>query len=305
MNRLAVRPLEPADTPHLRSLLADTFLSAPYSKVMDGPAILRQILQHKPLVVHPVHWQHQVQLGAWLRDRLLGFVDISAGFDGSHPAGTDDALPVGLLRYLHLPGHSQAAEDVAAVLLKEAEWYWRKAGMQQVLAFAHGTGYPDFQVGVGLLPGNWDRQFRALTQAGYRLQDRYYCMRRPVQQPVMEVLPRAGLTFAQETVDGEQHYQMFDGIEQVAFARILSIQVSVPADANPVAYLANLEVAPEWRGQSIGRWLLRRILNDVSLLRYREIALHVNHVAHTAISLFSQHGFTELNYRGYVFEKQL
>lgn len=304
----AVRPLKATEAPHLRPLLDKALRAAPYSSTMDEIAIHEQIFRANPPTLHQVRWQRHLPLGAWRRNRLLGFLDAATGFDSDYLHLPDDE-PLGLLRFLALSSaataESKTADSVAMALLGAAADFWQEAGIRRVRAFTHSSGYPSFQSGAGTLPGSWADHQRWLTTAGYRLAARYYCLLYPLTRPVVEYTPPPGLTIWPQIHHDERRYQLFFRSEPVAIARLRLRNVVVPEDVNPVAYLADLRVAKDWRRRGIGHWLVRRSLNDAFLLGCRQVVLHVNHAQHPAISLFTQVGFEEINYRGYVLEKIL
>ncbi len=73
----------------------------------------------------------------------------------------------------------------------------------------------------------------------------------------------------------------------------------------PFAYLAHIEIERRWRRQNFGRWLLRRVINDATMQGMPEIAVHVSHEYGAALNLLAEHGFEELNYRGYTLDQTL
>jgi ribosomal protein S18 acetylase RimI-like enzyme len=73
----------------------------------------------------------------------------------------------------------------------------------------------------------------------------------------------------------------------------------------PFAYIAEWEVDSRWRNQKLGRWLLRRMINDATQQGLARIAVHVPLQQGAAINLLAQHSFDELNYRGYSLVKSL
>ena len=71
------------------------------------------------------------------------------------------------------------------------------------------------------------------------------------------------------------------------------------------AHLIHIEVNSRWRRRNIARWLLRRMINDATLQGYPEMVVHVAHPYAALLNLLAQHGFQELNYRGYSLELSL
>jgi ribosomal protein S18 acetylase RimI-like enzyme len=56
---------------------------------------------------------------------------------------------------------------------------------------------------------------------------------------------------------------------------------------------------------NIGKWLLRRVINDATLQGYQQILIHVAQNQQAVLNLLNQLGFIEENYRGYTLEKAL
>ena len=71
------------------------------------------------------------------------------------------------------------------------------------------------------------------------------------------------------------------------------------------ANLVDLQIDPQWRRANIGKWLLRRIINDVTLQGYQQLLAHVPQSQQAVLNLLNQLGFIEENYRGYTLEKAL
>jgi ribosomal protein S18 acetylase RimI-like enzyme len=82
-------------------------------------------------------------------------------------------------------------------------------------------------------------------------------------------------------------------------------QVMEPSAANPVAGVIELIVASAWRRRGVGRWLLRRMINDALLRGNRTLALFVSHTNQAGLGLCRRIGFEEMDYRGYTLEKQI
>lgn len=301
---LYVRILYPPDVRQIRSLLMTCFARTPYCCEMDETDVQQQCFQPAPPTVYEVQWLHHQVLGAMVDEKLIGFIDIGVGFDQAmlHLVGQ---RPLGLLRFLALPDEYLSAGRTARLLLQAAEEYWSGQGVEWVRAFTLSTGYTAFRMGAGLLPSTWEDHLRWLTEAGYRLVERYYELRYPLGRLTMEPLPNAGFTFWPQGHGKEQHYQLFKGDTLLGFARTLDRTVIEPASANPVAYLSDLSVAKSWREQGVDRWLLRRLINDAILRGCRELITHTNHKDQHMFTLLSGVGFEETACRGYVLEKKL
>jgi ribosomal protein S18 acetylase RimI-like enzyme len=302
---LVVRPLHQDNRMALLPLLNHWVEGMPYTARFTTASSERDIFGASPATVHALKWQQNRHFGVWLGSDLLGFVDVATGFT---PEMVPGSRPKGFLRFLALPwiqAHRDLVDRAGALLLFEAERFWREYGVREAVAFALDAGYPSFQGGAGVLPGEWSSHFRVLTEAGYHLADRYYCLHRTIHTLLEEQTPGLRLSLSLRGSDRDRHYTVYRRAEQVARARLLHREVDHPAGVNPVAVLVHFEVEPDWRSKGLGKWLLRRLINDATLQGYRRMVYHVHPENHVAIYLFSQNGFQEMDFRGYVFTKQL
>ena len=87
--------------------------------------------------------------------------------------------------------------------------------------------------------------------------------------------------------------------------RLVRTVVAGPTQPQNVGYLAAWSVDERWHNQKVGRWLLRRVINDATQRGLAEVVAHVHLNRAAALNLLGQHGFVELNYRGYSFGKAL
>jgi ribosomal protein S18 acetylase RimI-like enzyme len=219
-----------------------------------------------------------------------------------------------LIRFLALPPRQDLAAEVGAALLEAVQAFWQATGVGYVKAFHLSTGYPSFQAGAGLLPGDWGEQVRVLTGAGFRLSERYYCLYRPLAEPQEEVTPLADLSLVYRGDRLDRRYEVYHRrIELVGQARLVQAgrmaeppgEGSVKPAVEPVAYLPDIWIDPRWRRQKIGRWLLRRLINDATHQGYPQMVAHLPHNADATMNLLIQQGFQELSYRGYTLEMAL
>jgi ribosomal protein S18 acetylase RimI-like enzyme len=307
---LTIQPLAPEQAAALLRLIGPPLAATPYSMPLDEETIRREILADAPPSVFPVRWQRHLRLGAWRGGTLVGFLDAAAGHD-SESLDLPDYQPLGLIRYLALPEQSDLAGEVGAALLDTAQRFWQQTGVGFVKAFHLSTGYPCFQAGAGLLPGDWGQQVRTLAAAGFHLRERYYCLYRPLGEPQEEVTPAADLSLVYRGTRRDQRYEVYyRRVEWVARARLVRApllmgEAARQAQIEPVAYLPDIFVDPKWRRQDVGKWLLRRLLNDALMQGYGQVVLHLAHHHHAAMNLFIQQGFQELSYRGYSLDKVL
>lgn len=301
---LTVRPIGEDELPELAALLCGWFERAPYSRALDVDGLRREVLAENPPTIYPVRWQRHRGLGVWRAGQLTGFIDLAVGLDSDN-LDLPDYHPVGIIRFLALPLRDDLVEPVAEALFAQAHDFWREAGIGYVRAFHISTGYPSFQAGAGLLPGDWSSQVRALTMDGFRFHNRYYCLARTVGQLLEEVVPHRDLSLVPRGTPEDRIYQVYyRRTDWVASARLVCAaqEACLPWET---AYLADLQVDPPWQQHRIGRWLLRRVLNDATVQGYRQIVAHLAHHQSAGMNLLIQHGFEELNWRGYALDKAL
>jgi ribosomal protein S18 acetylase RimI-like enzyme len=158
---------------------------------------------------------------------------------------------------------------------------------------------------LGALPGDWTQEIRALTGAGYQFTERYYCLARPLANPVEETTPVAELSLVYGGTASDRLYQLYRRTDWVGMAHVVAIPLEGALGGHRLAKLLHIEVDHAWRGRNIGKWLVKRIINDYTLQGYSQLVIHPAHNRHIAVSLFNQLGFLEENYRGYSLEKIL
>lgn len=301
---ITIRPLQAEEGRQLAELLNPVLVATPYSTVLDAGEFDAQFYQANPPTLYPVRLQSQARLGAWRARRLEGFIDVAVGLD-SASLDLPDYQPFGLLRFLLLPAKTELTNAVASALLEAAEQFWRQQGIGYVKAFHLSTGYPTFQAGAGILPGDWVEHMRVLTGAGYFLVDRFYCLRRPLDQPIEEVLPLAGLSIVLRGKPGDRTYLLYRRAEWVGTARVTGLLWHSEAGPVRIANLIDIQVEQQWRRMNIGKWLLRRVINDATVEGYQQMLIHVAQSQQAVLNLVNQLGFIEENYRGYTLEKAL
>ncbi|MCB0044625.1 MAG: GNAT family N-acetyltransferase [Caldilineaceae bacterium] len=300
---ITVRALLPTDASSLRDVLNANLLTVPYSAPFTLEMVEEQILQEDPPTVYPVRWQQNRILDAWRAGQLVGFADIAGGQDSASEL-LADYEPIGLLRFLALPAEPTLVDEAGEKLLRAAEGAWRSAGIGRVKAFHLSTGYPSVQAGAGLLAGEMADQFRLLTGHDYQLIARYYALRRRLQNLVEEEAPMADLSLVHRGDSRDRRYEIYRRrAERVAEARIVRAALDTMTPPRRIAHLTHIWVTPDWRHHNLGRWLLRRVLNDATLQEYDEVIAYAPVELHIARTLLVQQGFEELNYRGYVLEK--
>jgi GNAT superfamily N-acetyltransferase len=305
MPGLSTRPLRLTDYAAASELISDFVSREPYSRHFDESRYKQEVCAADPPTVYPVRWQRHLQIGAWRAGQMVGFLDLAAGQD-SESLDLPDYQPIGLVRFLALPERQDLVGDVSHLLFERAQQFWKAAGVGYVKAFHVSTGYPSFQAGAGILPGDWSDHVQALTTAGFQFQNRYYCLHRLLDSPLEESVPNADLSIAFRGPPNDRTYEIyFRRTEWVGRARSIITRADSHENSAPFAYLAHIEIDPHWRRQKMGRWLLRRVINDATLQGVPEIATHVSHEYPAALNLLAEHGFQELNYRGYTLDQTL
>lgn len=302
---LLVRPLAPEEWEPAGVAVNQLLLSAPYSAAMDEATLRQQLFGEAPPTLLPTSWQRRQLLSAWRAGELVAVLDAGAGSDSDN-LRTGDMQPVGLLRCLVLPERKDLLNPAAAALLAAAAAFWRSCGVGFVKAYHFSTGYPTMQAGAGLLPGEWSDQVRLLTEDGFRFADRYYLLVRRLDLLLEETVPQGGLSLAMRGPVDDRRYQVFfRRTELIAESRLLQRPLQSADTIQPFGYIAYWNVDERWRNQKLGRWLLRRMINDATQQGLKELAVHLQPHEAAAMNLLAQHGFIELNYRGYSFEKEL
>lgn len=299
-----VRVLQAEDEWLLAAALNHVFDNTPYSLPLDALQRQEQLYQATPPSLYPVRWQGHARLCAWRAKRLEGFIDVAVGLD-SDSQNLPDYQPFGLLRFLLLPAKNEGLNETAHALLTAAEDFWRQMGVGHVKAFHMSTGYPTFQGGMGALPGDWTEHIRVLTAADYYLVERFYCLRRPLDQPVEEVMPLAGLSLVYRGKFSDRIYLLYRRAELIGQARVTSLVLENELSTLRIANLIDFQIDPQWRRVNIGKWLLRRVINDATLQGYQQVLAHVAQNQQAMLNLLNQLGFIEENYRGYTLEKAL
>lgn len=302
---IQVRLLAAEDAEAVAEFLNHLVAHIPYSSEFDATTVLRELMAQEPPTVYPVRWRLVRQFGAWRAGKLAGFIDVGVGMDRDH-LDLPDYRPLGLIRFLALPPRDDLADLVANALFEALVPFWKSNGVAHVQACHISTGYPSFHLGAGVLPGEWHEQVRAFTGQGFQFTERYYCLRRTLPELFEEFVPGPDLSLAHRGRNGERAYQVyFRRTDWVAQARVVGRRIARSLEPRRIAYITQIEVHSQWRQQNIGRWLLRRMVNDATLEGYHEIVVHLTSRHHAAMNLFVQHGFEELNYRGYTLEKTL
>lgn len=302
---ISVRLLTPDDADDAAPLLNRTLARALYSAPMNGGEIHAQLFAPSPPTLYPTRWNQRCVLGAWRAGQLMGLLDAATGLDRDS-ALVPDYHPLGLLRFLALPAQEEPVAGCAELLLDAAMNFWRNRGVAHVKAFHVSTGYPCFQSGAGLLPGDWADHVRLLMAGGFHFTDRYYCLARPLDNLLEETVPQGSLSVAFRGTAADRRYQIFfRRTELVAEARLVRFVTVADGEPSAIGYVAHWEVDERWRNQRIGRWLLRRLINDGTQQGLVQLVLHIQLQQAAAMNLLAQHGFVELNYRGYTLEKSV
>lgn len=302
---ITVQPLDGAAAGMLARFIGPRIAAAPYSTIVTPEHVRREILTEQPPSLYPVRWQKHRHLGAWRAGQLVGFLDVAAGLD-AESQDVPDYYPEGLIRFLVLPDRREWVTPVAEALFSEAQHFWQETGVAYVKAFHISTGYPSFQAGAGILPSDWGDLIRVLTSMGFVFRTRYYCCARRLVEPIEEVSPLADLSLV---FRGDWHNRRYEiyyrRVEMVARARVVRLSIQGEDAPMPIARLVDLFVDPNWRHKDIGKWLLRRAINDATHQGDVQMIVHLAQQHHAALNLLIQQGFQELNFRGYTLDMTL
>jgi ribosomal protein S18 acetylase RimI-like enzyme len=319
---LFVRPLTPADSEPASTLINQLLPHSIYSRALTPAEVHAQLFDAAPAGIFPVRWQQHAPLALLRVGELIGLLDAGVGLD-SESHDLPDFQPLGLLRLLVLPEEAALGREGAARLLAAAHEFWRRSGVGRVKAYHPSTGYPAWQAGIGLLPADWTAQVQLLAEHDFRYTDRYYCFARSLRDEFFEEsAPQSALTLVLRGASQERRYQIFfRRTELIGEARVVQAEAeqantvqaeaeqtapqAAPAPSRRIAHLVQWEVEERWRNQDIGRWLLRRIINDAAQQALDQLIVFVRMQQAAAINLLAQHGFVEQAYRGYVLEKTL
>ncbi|HVY66326.1 MAG TPA: GNAT family N-acetyltransferase [Gammaproteobacteria bacterium] len=95
-----------------------------------------------------------------------------------------------------------------------------------------------------------------------------------------ENIPRA---VVDKSIEGSLCFGLLDGDRQIGFARVVT-------DRATLAYLADVFVLPEYRGQGLGKWLIECVVSHPELQGLRRWILGTR----DAHGLYRQFGFTPL-----------
>lgn len=301
-----VRQLRPEDTEAACRIINRMLANAIYSRPMTPEATHAQLFGQSPPALFNVRWQKRATLGLLRVGELIGVLDVAVGLD-SDDADLPDYQPLGLLRMLALPEESELVGEASARLFAAADEFWRAQGVGQVKAFHASTGYPDWQAGVGLLPADWSEPVRVLAEQDYRYTDRYYCFVRSLRPDLFEEsAPHSALTLVFRGANPDRRYQLFfRRTELIGEARVVQKTVAHQGGLQQIAHLVHWEVDLRWRNQDIGRWMLRRMVNDAAQQSLAQMIVFVRIQQAAAMNLLAQHGFVEHAFRGYTLEKTL
>lgn len=302
---LTVRPVTGEDTHAVIGLLNRWLDSAPYSLPLDARSARQELFQDPPYSWFSPRWIDHQRLGAWRAGEMVGFIDLASGHDTDHLDESEYA-PHGIVRFLALSARPEVAEEAGHALFDHAEEYWSSHNIVELVAFHHSTGYPSFQAGAGVLPGDWGGTIRLMTGLGWQLARRYYCFSRTLGAPLEEEVPVADLSLTQQRLGQGRTYSVYHRrVEQVAHARVMGVQLDRAGTAARVAHVVEIVVDEAWRNRRLGKWLLRRLINDAALQGFQEMVIFLPMDLPNAMNLFIQQGFREDNYRGYTLTKRM
>lgn len=303
---ITVRQIRSEEAEPLLGLVNRAVADSIYCTELDDAALQSQVLALEPQTVFPVRWQRMCNLGAWRGGQLIGLACLATGHDADS-LHLPEYQPIGLLRFMVLPEREDLVDATARALLATAETFWQESGVGYVKAFHTSTGFPAFQGGSGVLPGDWRNHFRLLTEQDYVLESRYYAFHRRLDGPLEEMIPLADISIVYRGDRRLRRYEIYRRSERIAHAARARFSVRRQDQPLPAVngILTELFVEPAWRGNDLGKLLLCRMINDATVAGFDELVIFISFNQNAAMNLVSQQGFEELNYRGYVLEKAL
>jgi GNAT superfamily N-acetyltransferase len=113
-----------------------------------------------------------------------------------------------------------------------------------------------------------DKQLLDLQAIHEMLQSSYWAAERP-------------LSITRRAIEHSLVFGMYDGDRQIGFARVIS-------DYTTFAYLADVIIAADYRGQGLGKWLIATITDHPELRSLRRWML----ITQDAQGLYQQLGFS-------------
>lgn len=304
--KVAVRRVTATDIEAATRLLNASLAGSIFSRTMTDAEAAEQLLANAPATLLPVRWQKHAIFAALRAGEIIGLLDVAVGLD-SESQEIPDYQPLGLLRFGVLPEAQTLLDECADVLLNAADEFWRSSGVGLIKAYHPSTGYPQWQGGLGLLPADWTEQTQLLISKGFRYADRYYCFVRVMRGDLFEEsAPQTGLTLVFRGTNQDRRYQVFfRRTELVGEARVVQHVIESEGRILQISHIVHWEVDLRWRNQHMGRWMLRRMINDAAQQSLDQMIVFVRMQQAAAINLLAQHGFVEHPYRGYVMEKAL
>lgn len=303
---LSVRPLTPDDVEAACRLLNRMMATSIYSRSLTSVEAGEQLLGNASVGVLPVRWQKRAVFVVLRVGEMIGLIDVAVGLDSDSPE-MPDYQPLGLLRFWVLPEDETMIDETATTLLTSADEFWKRNGIGLIKAYHPSTGYPQWQGGLGLLPSDWTEQIRLLADHGFHYAGRYYCFVRAIRSDLFEEsAPQSGLALVFRGDNHDRRYQVFfRRTELIGEARVVQRTVESEGETLRLAHVVHWEVELRWRNQHMGRWMLRRMINDAAQQSLNQMIVFVQMQHAAAINLLAQHGFVEHPYRGYVLEKAL
>ena len=91
------------------------------------------------------------------------------------------------------------------------------------------------------------------------------------------------IDIVEKSIKGSLCFGLFDGSRQIGLARVIT-------DKATFAYLCDVYVLEEYRGQGLGKWLMEAVCSHPDLQNLRRFAL----VTRDAHGLYEKFGFTAL-----------
>lgn len=328
---ITTREVTQKDASPLADLINQATGILQYCRAYDDKSVQFDILNEthaKPKTQEAWHSRHCT--GAWQAGKLIGFVDSAIVQITEEPIAVGSVenglLPqqsslydryCALIRSLILPNEPTQATNVIRVLMEPLEERWREGQVERIDAFVPSLGYKRIQAGNGILPGEWREHFRLLTAAGYKLKQRYRAMALQIHNYVEEIYPPISLSVETHRTEhgwvSQLYHRRITLIGEISITGLDLAPEATPHTAPrssadkllPIAIIDSLHIDEEWRENNLEKLLLRRAINDCHHQGYQQMLMYLQQDHHAGWSLLAQHGFEELDYRGYTFRKEL
>ncbi|MCP4167669.1 MAG: GNAT family N-acetyltransferase [Chloroflexi bacterium] len=296
---IVVSPLQQKDLAAVTELWNQTAETLPFSWCTSPDTFQKDIVSQNAEPYIDLQTQPEGCLVARDGKQMLGLIHCSVGY-----LAEDEITLRGFIR--HLTTLPSAPNWVAKLLLSEAEDHFRKQGVSdRVFAFHRHAGYPSLLAGRGYFATDRIDIMATLGDAGYQVRDRWFLYEKTFHSYVTEYHPSQGNLVLRilDSPDGiTSLHVVHQGWPVAELSVVIMIELSKQRGA-PIAAIKELRVEPGFRRRGVGRWLLLRTLNELTLRGVHHLIVDINHNDAAAQSLLVQLGFEEVPIRGFSYEK--